>query len=293
MKCTACGLPLSPSRNNASCPRCGTPASAGAGTKSTGGPVSFEPVAWNGNAGAPVSVGAPTQDGQWGQAPPSSAFQPPMAPAPQPGQMWAAGPNGMPGPGSFSPRHPAPKRPFRNSRVGFLVAGICVCTGGILLVLVYFLAMGQPGNTPATGSTPTSTRATSSPAATPSPAGSPSLTATSYPGQQYINNAQMSSVQPSASQPAVPATSFKVHQTFYVVFSINSGGQAGAICMMWYLNGQSAFNYAFPVGAHTTASYGQAMFASPGSGYVELYWASSKACTGQVLAQHVNFTITT
>ena len=266
MKCTACGLPLSPSRNNSSCPRCGTL----------------------------VSVGAPTQDGQWGQVQPSSAFQPPMAqaPAPQPGQMWAAGPNGMQGPGSFSPVQPAPGRPPRNSRIGFIVAGICVVTGGILLVLVYFLAMGQSGNTSTTGSTPTPTAATSSPAVTPSPAGSPSPTATSFPGQQYINNGQMSSVQPSASQPAVPATTFKVQQTFYVVFNINSGGQAGAVCLMWYLNGKPAFNFSFAVGAHTTASYGQAMFASPGSGYVELYWASSKACTDQVLAQRVDFTIT-
>ncbi len=266
MKCTACGLPLSPSRTDGSCPRCGTPMSAG--------------------------IGAPAQGRQWEQAAPSAAFQPPpsMAQASQPGQVWAAGPNGRQESGSFSPRQPAPKRPPRNSRIGFIVAGICVFTGGILLVLVYLLAMGQPGNSPITGSTPTT--ATSSPAVTPSPAGSPSPTATSYPGQQYINNGQMSTVQPSASQPALPATTFKVHQPLYVVFNINSGGQAGAVCMMWYLNGKSAFNFAFTVGAHTTASYGQATFDVPGSGYVELYWASSKACTDQVLAQHVEFTIT-
>jgi len=108
-----------------------------------------------------------------------------------------------------------------------------------------------------------------------------------------MQTGQRGHVPPSASQRDVPATSVKVHQTVSVVFRTKIGGRAGAICMLWYLNGQSAFNYAFPVGAHTTASYGQAMFASPGSGYVELYWASSKACTGQVLAQHVNFTITT
>ncbi len=264
MKCAACGLPLSPSRTDGNCPRCGTPVSAG--------------------------VSAPAQHRQWEQAAPSAAFPPPMAQASQPGQVWAAGPNGMQEPGSFSPRQPAPKRPLRNSRVGFIVAGICVFTGGILLVLVYLLAMGQSGNTSTTGSTPTS--AISSPAVTPSPAGSPSPTATSYPGQQYINNAQMSSVQPSASQPALPATTFKVHQPLYVVFTINSGGRAGVICMMWYLNGKTAFNFAFAVSARTTASYGQATFDVPGSGYVELYWASSKACTDQVLAQRVVFTIT-
>ena len=285
MKCTACGLPLSPSRTSGSCPRCGTPVNTGAGIKSTAGPVNFEPVARNGNAGVPV------QDGQWRQARTASAFQSPMVQAPQPDQMWIAGPNAMQRPGSFSPLQPAPRRPPRNSRIGFIVAGIFVVTGGILLVLVYFLAMGS-GNTSTTGVTPTPTSATRSPAVTASPAGSPSPTPTNYPGQQYINNAQMSSAQPSTSQPVVPATSFKVQQTFYVAFNINSGGQAGAICMKWYLNGQFSFKYSFPVGAHTTASYGQAMFDLPGSGYVELYWASSKDCTDEVLAQHVDFTIT-
>ena len=289
MKCTACGLPLSPARANANCPRCGTP--VGAAAKSMGGPVG-----WNGNAAAPVSVSAPPQDGQWGQARPfPQAFQPPVVLPPQPGQGWGAGMNGMQGPGTFSPMSPAPRRPPRNPRFGFLVAGICVCAGGLLLVLVYFLAMGQSGsgNTPTAGTTPTVTAATKSPAVTPSPAGSPSPAATSYPGQQYISNAQMSSAQPSASQPAVPATTFKVHTTIYVAFNVNSGGQAGAICLKWYLNGQSAFNFAFPVGAHTTASYAEAMFDQPGPGYVELYWASSKACTDETLGQHVDFTITT
>src|SRR5438270_11117999 len=112
MKCTACGLPLSPSRSDGGCPRCGTPVSAG--VKSSGGQVGYEPVSWNGNGGAPVSVDAsspqppqpPQQDGQWGQARPSAAFQPPTAQASQPGQMWAAGQNGMREPGSFSPRQP-------------------------------------------------------------------------------------------------------------------------------------------------------------------------------------------
>ena len=290
MKCTACGLPLSPARMNGGCPRCGTP--VGAGTKSTGGPEGVGPAARNGSLGAPVSVGVFPQEGQWGQVRSPVAFQPPVAPAPQPGHMCGAGRNGMQGPGSFPPVMPAPSRPPRKPRFGFLAAGIFVCVGGLLLVLVYFLATGQSGNTPTASSTPTRT-ATTAAAATPSPAGSPSPTATSYPGQQYITNAVMSSTQPGASQPAAPTTTFKAHQTFYVVFKINSGGQAGAICLKWYLNGQSAFNYAFAVGAHTTASYGQAVFDLPGSGYVELYWASSKDCTGEVLAQHVDFTITT
>ena len=294
MKCTACGMPLSPSRNNTNCPRCGTPFNVA--TKSPASQPGFEPGAWNGNAGAPTSVGAYPQARQWGQSGSSPSFQSPMVqtPAPQPGQMWAAGPNGTPRPGSQFPRQPAPGGPFRNTPVGFIVAGICVLMGGILLLVVFFLAMGQPGNNPTTAitNTPVSTHATSSPAVTPSPAVSPSPSATSFPGQQYISNAQMSSAQPSASQPVQPATTFKVNQTLYVAFNINSGGQGGEICLNWYLNGKSSFKYAFAVGARTTASYAQAIYGTPGSAYVELYWANNASCTNEVLAQHVDFTIT-
>jgi hypothetical protein len=224
---------------------------------------------------------------------PQQSLQFPQSPLP--GQMWGAGANGMQVPGAFSPRPPAPRISLRNPRFGFLIAGICVGTGGLLLLLVFFLAMGQPGSgdTATTGTTPTVAAPKKSPAVTPSPAGSPSPTATTYPGQQYIPSAQMSSVQPSGSQSAVPATTFKVHTTIYVAFTINTGGQAGAICLKWYLNGQHIFDYAFPVGAHTSASYGEGQFDQAGSGYVEIYWASSKACTDATLGQRVNFTITT
>ncbi len=294
MKCTACGLPLSPTRAQGNCPRCGTPVGAAAKPMERS-------AGWNGNAAAPVSVSAPAQNGQWVQQQPfPQAFQPQVVlppqqqPFPQPGQMWGAGANGMQGQGTFSPMPPAPRRSLRNPRFGFLIAGIFVGTGGLLLLLVFFLAMSQPGsgNTATTDTTPT-VAATKSAAVTPSPAGSPSPTATTYPGQQYIPSAQMSSVRPSASQAAVPATTFKVHTTIYVAFTINTGGQAGAVCLKWYLNGQHIFDYAFPVGAHTSASYGEASFDQSGSGYVEIYWASSKACTNETLGQHVDFTITT
>ena len=159
-------------------------------------------------------------------------------------------------------------------------------------MVVYFLAMGQPGSSPTAGSTPTRTVATSTAAVTPSPAGSPSPTATTYPGQQYISNAQMSSAQPSASQPAQPTTSFKVNQTLYVVFKVSSSSQ-GEICLKWYLNGKFAFNYQFPIGAHATfTTYGQAVYSTSGPAYVELYWANDATCANELLAQHVDFTIT-
>jgi hypothetical protein len=263
MKCVACGLPLSPSRNNINCPRCGTPVNQG--------------------------------QKSWGQAEQPSAYQSPMAQtaAPQAGQMWLPGSNIQQ---EFTPGmtrrpdplySPPPPRPPRNNRIGFIVAGLCVFTGGILLILVYLLAMGSANNTTGNTNKPASTHV-----ASPTSPATPSPTATTYPGQQYIHNAQMSSVQPTASQPAQPTTTFKVKQKAYVVFDITSGGQSGAICLTWYFNGKAVFPYQFAVGAHTTSSYAYATYGNPGSAYVELYWASNISCTDKVLAQHVDFTVT-
>ncbi len=291
MKCTACGLPLSPARNASNCPRCGT--SIASSQKPNAGPVHMESPAWSNNGGAPIHVGVSAQEQQWGQPDQFSAYQPPAMHTPypqqpQPGQIWSSASN--------APQRP-PRFSLRNSRFGFLIAGLCVLTGGILLVLVFLLSMGQPGNNPTTNnnnnnSAPASTHAVSSPAVSATTGSTPSATTTTYPGQQYITNAQMTSALPTASQPVQPATTFKANQTIYVTFNINSGGQGGAICLIWYLNGKASFNYAFAVGAHTTSTYAQAVYGTPGSAYVELYWASSKSCTGQVLAQHVDFTVT-
>jgi hypothetical protein len=83
-----------------------------------------------------------------------------------------------------------------------------------------------------------------------------------------------------------------VNQKLYVIFDINSGGKSGVVCLIWYLNGKAAFNYPLPVGASTTSSYAYATYGATGPAYVELYWASSTSCTDEVLAQHVDFTVT-
>ncbi|HVB72410.1 MAG TPA: hypothetical protein VNE38_02545 [Ktedonobacteraceae bacterium] len=298
MKCTACGLPLSPSRHTVNCPRCGTPVASGPKSHAGTGHYDYEPASLGGSPAAPISVGSTPQNWQSGQAAPPLAFQPPIAqtPMPQPGQMWLPGQNARP---TFTPNAPfrpgqPPRHPSSNARIGFIIAGICVCAGGILLVLVYVLAVGQTGNnTTGSANTPVSTHTSTASTTTPTTASTPSPTTTTLPGQQYITNAQMSSVLPSASQPAQPTTTFKVNQQVYVTFNINTGGQSGAICLIWYLNGKSIFNFAFAVGAHNTSSYGQAIYGTPGPAYVELYWASDKTCANQVLAQHVDFTVTT
>ena len=315
MKCSSCGLPLSPSRANANCPRCGaSPDARSNGSKSTGNanppnPGSYELSSWEGNGGGGVPLGAVMSppNGQWGQgssegqwAP--SSYNPSLAQANapqavQPEQMWlpgpAAAPTISPKPITLqrptSPRFPQPPGNNRNMRIGFLVAGLCIVAGGLLLVFVYFMAIGTGNNT---GNAGNATSTVPSPTGVSSPTTTSSPTATVYPGSQFIDNAQASSTAPTGSQPGQPVTTFKVNQKFYVSFNLHTGGQKGAVCLLWYLNGKQAFTSSFAIGANTKFSFAYAIYGSPGPAYVELYWASTNTCADKMLAQHVNFTIT-
>lgn len=301
MKCSSCGLPLSPARANANCPRCG--ASPNTGSKSAGAanppnPAFYEAPSWGGNGvGVAPGLGMSPQNEQWGQRGQGgelSSYNPSVAsatqaPLLQPGAINRV-PTAEPGVPKWppSPRFPQPPRDNR-TRVGFLVAGLCIVAGGLLLVFVYFMAIGAGNNSGNTGS---ATQTVPSPTSGASPTTTPSPTATTYPGSQFIANAQASSTPPSGSQPGQPANTFKVNQKFYVSFNLHTGGQKGAVCLIWYLNGQKAFTSNFPVGANTRFSYAYVIYGSPGPAYVELYWASDTTCANQVLAQHVDFTIT-
>ena len=314
MKCSSCGLPLSPSRANANCPRCGaSPDARSNGSKSTGNanppnPGSYEPPSWGGNGGGvPLGAVMSPPNGQWGQgssggptAP--SSYNPSIAQANapqavQPGPMWVPGPAAVPTispkpitlQSPTSPRFPQPPGNNRNMRIGFLVAGLCVVAGGLLLVFVYFMAIGTGNNT---GNAGNATSTVPSPTGVSSPTTTSSPTATVYPASQFIDNAQASSTAPTGSQPGQPATTFKVNQKLYVSFNLHTGGQKGAVCLLWYLKGQQAFTSSFAMGANTKFSYAYAIYGSSGPAYVELYWASSITCADKMLAQHVDFAIT-
>lgn len=323
MRCTHCGLPLSPTNTNAYCPRCHTPTASGP-----------KPVV------APPSQQQYANQG-WG----NQVSFPPIAqtPFPQPGQMWQLAKTPTPEPGSTSVPVPlvVPARGFSSpqyampvpveqpgmgirdgmaagysspatvmqtrmarsanlsSNLGFIIAGLCILTGGLLLVAVYFMASGLllANTTSVYSITPTATQhvtpaPTKAVAVTPTAVASPTA-GTAYPGQQYINNPQMaSSVNTNTAQPLQTTTSFKVKQKIYVTFSIHPNGKNGAICLYWYLNNRSVTQFPFAVTANAGAGYSYAVYGSPGSGYVEIYWASSTACSDKILALHVPFTVT-
>ncbi len=288
------------------------------------------PLGWQENAG-PV-VGTP----QFGTPPPGSLSSiSPQTPYPQPGQMWlpASTPPSTPTPvssisgshfraseihegfqpllqpqdmqGGTRPLRPVPSRDktrrtaLATSNLGFFIAGLCILTGGLLLILIYVLSAGLLPPTVQTQSitignpVATATRHPT-PTAVPTRNKQPSPTGTSgaFPAQQYITNPQMASaVNTSTAQVIQAATMFHVGQRVYVTFTIHPNGQSGAVCLQWYANAHAFSHFEFAVSLSSTVAYSYTYYATAAPAYVEIYWASSASCSDELLAQRINFTV--
>lgn len=299
MKCRSCGLPLSPSRTTANCPRCGTPIEANQKAASIPVQQQYQQANWGTAGVVEAGAGPPLPNDQWAQYGQTFSANTPQAQTPQqissPGQMWIQAPVPQPGLAPAPSWQPMPPQNSRNTKLGFVAAGLCVLAGGLILIFVYFLAIAIPGNnTNNSSATPTSTpRVSSTPTTAPTATAALSPTTTTYPGQQYINNAQMAStVDPKSLQPGQLTTTFKTGQNIYVAFQVHPP-QGGAACVAWYLNGNQVAHFSFQIGANSRLSYAYSIYSRAGQAYVEIYWASTTQCTDQLLAQHVAFTVTT
>lgn len=299
MRCTNCGLPLSPSRTMTNCPRCGAPLNAFQGAQPQ--QQQLDQAGWEGGMGG---VG---QQNPWGQG--NSPMPNAYSPFPQPNQGGLDA-NRVSGGGlqqsPLSPRRPytPPPKSKTNPRLLFIVAGLFVFLAAMLLGLVYILGSSNSGNSPQnntanTGQNTPSSQATTTPAGvtpttdTTTPDANASPTGTVYPGQQYIDGAQMAAgVDKTTLQPQNPTTTFTVGSSMYVVFNLHPPSTGGAVCSYWYLGGTQVTSYPFAVKGTSRISYTYAKYGSAGQGYVELYWASDKTCSDKVLAQHVDFTVT-
>ncbi|MBV9614224.1 MAG: hypothetical protein JO031_02070, partial [Ktedonobacteraceae bacterium] len=330
MRCTGCGLPLSPQRTH--CPRCG---------KAAGEPGKQEeqvnnqaamaqhafsalqegsnvPVRVETAQGQPASIAQQQASNQMSdqmfyssgteQSPVQINAQPSeqdrtLLSSPEQLSNWrsASQPDQSSiianelRPGEFQPSPRPPQRPGQtHSRLkvqpGFTIAGLCVLSGGLILVLVYIISLYLP---PLSGSSQsTSTTAKTSVSQNISPelqGGLPANTKTStpipvtptsaLPGKTYIDNAQTaSSIDPGTALPSQTAKTFNVSQKIYVTFTLHPVN-SGAVCLAWYVNQQQFSQFAFSVDvtSHNAYSYAYAPTAGPAS--VNLYWASSDACT--------------
>ncbi len=340
MRCTQCGLPLSPSRTQ--CPRCGaavggvekrpvgkTPFTADLSSQTVG---MFPGGGPTGTESAQPPPGAYMPASPWDMQGPQGASAVPQMPFAQPNEQWpqqgvppmgaqnqawyapaaavqfepsaanwmsqgAPAPSPTPPPAVYMPQNPA-GRGKQGTRRGFTVAGLCLCAGAVILVFVAVLAHSLPASTSPsiqTTSAPTTLAKTTPVASTPTaslPTVTPSPTA--FPAQQYITSAQMASaVDETTGLPVTLATSFKVSQKMYLTLALNSKGNSGAICMLWYINNQhlTADDFAIDVGATSEYAFTYIYPPTAGTGYVEVNWASTDKCTDMTLAQRVSFTV--
>ena len=336
MRCTGCGLPLSPQRTH--CPRCGKAAGEPEekGNNQAETPQYAFPSLPENNS---ISVGVEAS-----QAQPATIAQP-QANNEIPGQAFhSAGTERFPGQpnqvvlpdqGQTLQANPAQKldwqafsqpklgnassdgikagefRPFpqrpgsahsrRAVQPGFTVAGLCVLSGGLILMLVYIISLQLPSL--ATG-TPSATMVANTPISqTPSPGSqaeatttplSPTATPTpSLPGKMYIDNAQMgSSLVFNTAQLSQVTTTFTVNQKIFVTFALHAPNTGGAVCLNWYVNQKQFTTFSFAVGAGSQHAFSFAFANSTGAGSVSISWANSTDCIDKMLAQVATFTVT-
>ena len=184
---------------------------------------------------------------------------------------------------------------LRSSNSGFIVAGVCVTGAALILLFVYFMAIGLSNNTPAgdlgTSLAPTVTsslNSTSTPILTPTT----SATAIDLPADGFITKAETAgAVDPTTSKAIDPATTFRVNQKIYITLHLHLAGQTGAVCLLWYLDGKETSHSEFSIGPTENVAYSYTIYTQAGAGYVDVYWASTTDCADKLLAQHVVFNV--
>jgi len=318
MKCTNCGLSLLPAHSQASCPRCGMPTTSGQESRELNdsqaiipipqagfqvGQGSSEEVVSSGSRGVQASQAAhpSLQSGIWEQLTlrtqppaPSTPTWMPMSPTPpQPAQTQQTLRYDAAKLHNWPDVKPTPRG--HSSDTGLIVAGLCVFTGALILIFVYFMAMGLSSNTPGTdpGTAPTLAATPTVPSSSLSPTPSASSTATNLPGEQFINGAQTaSSIDFKTAKATEPASTFNVNQKIYVTFHLHPAEQTGEVCLLWYLNGRKISHAQFSISNNSREeAYSSAIYKKPGAGLVDIFWASSTDCSDKLLAQQVNFNI--
>lgn len=323
MKCIHCGMPLESTRTQVNCPRCGMATTPGQESMESSGSQGLIPAHQVGYAHSEHTLGSSAGDLQAGHAAlprtqssgweplvvrtqppasttttwePSSTNLPQSTPPSQTQPAWQYDSEHLSNQPRMEPRKR--KRPGTSSNIGVVVAGLCVFTSALILIFVYFMATGLSNGAPGTENVISQASTATTIVPSPSPVSSPTVAASStpgtLPGEQFIDNAQMASaIDFSTAKVTTPASTFSVNQKVYVTFDLHPHSQAGAACLSWYLNGKKIAHYEFAVPPSINRSvYFYEVYQAAGAGSVHIYWASSIACTDKLLAQEVNFSVT-
>jgi hypothetical protein len=263
MRCPACDMPLSPTRSR--CPRCGAINPEKADTDKDAVPLLYQELAWN----SPPAIEAKDN---WGTRERDEKA------------------------GTFPHRHQV-RTQFFTPRLGFSIAAICITVGTLLLVLVFGIARTLPRTDTSANTNQQNIQATQNALVPPTPtfnptvAPSPSASPTSG-GLKYFDQAQIGSeINNNTAQIITQSTTFQVNQKIYVTFQVHTGDQLGAACLLWHWGNNSQTHFEFTLQGSTGAAYSFMPAVASGKGNVEIYYASTTACTDKMLAQSISFTV--
>src|SRR5713226_8589480 len=224
MKCIHCGMPLSSTRTQVNCPRCGMATTPGQESIEFSGSQGLIPAhqVQVGYAHSEHTLGSSagdllaghaalprTQGSGWEplvprtQPPapttttwePSSTILPHSTPSSQTQPAWQYDSEHLSNRPRMEPRKR--KRPGTSSNIGVVVAGLCVFTSALILIFVYLMATGLSNDAPGTESVISQASPATTIVPSPSPVSSPTVAASTtpiaLPGEQFIDNAQLAS----------------------------------------------------------------------------------------------------
>src|SRR5260221_7023114 len=307
MQCRSCGAPLR--SGSTFCTNCGAATPYNISGAQPAGPPQYQPIdpsspqaqATPQSGIAPGVYGAPSygmpQEQAYGTPPPNpygtpvfpgAYAAPPPPPTPYGGQY-------APAPGSFIPPPDQPPR-RQGPNVGLIIGIVALV---VLLVAGWIIALLATRNNPQTNTNRPTVTTTSSPitpttqAVTPtaqqgvSPSGSP-VDPTSA---TIITNPQTASAVDSNALPTSVTSNFRIRQTVYVTFHLNTNNQAGYVQAKFYNNSTYFGNKILTVQPGYDYGYFSVQLYTAATGTAELYWCTQSNCSDAKLADVVTFTV--
>jgi len=291
MQCARCNLPLHPTNLPDHCPRCGTVVNLGNSVNSSFQqflqeiklPYSSTKNAFTIENHSNVLTLEQQKDGT------SKYSSPNIWPIPKTSIPQAPKPSGL-----GQPLLKKYENKKLQSYINYKTAIACLMTSAFLIIITSLsianipvektsaLNIAPPPHTVQTRSV------TSSATSNIIPTVPPAISNT------YIYNAQTASaVNTKTATAESPAANFSTNTRIYVTFNLQTNGEAGDVCVLWYLNTINVSSFDFPVSINGRVAYSYVTYRGTGSAYVELYWANTLGCndTHKILDQHVDFTV--
>jgi zinc ribbon protein len=272
MQCRSCGAPLR--SGSTFCTNCGAATPYNISGAQPAGPPQYQPIdpsspAYNSPQAqatpqsgiAPGVYGAPSygmpQEQAYGTPPPNPYGTPvsPGAYAAPPPPPTPYGGQYAPAPGSFIPPPDQPPR-RQGPNVGLIIGIVALV---VLLVAGGIIALLATRNNPQTNT--------------------------------IITNPQSASAVDSNNLPTSVTSNFRIGQTVYVTFHLNTNKQAGYVQAKLYSNTTYVGNKILTVQPDYDHGYFSVQLYTAATGKVELYWCTQSNCSDAKLANVVTFTV--